>query len=94
MMYAPLELPQQSGDKAIIYSKPFAGTQKGYCLRFWYYVYWSTVGSLAIRIRSNGNYGDAIWMKKGNQGEMWRYGSVLVQADIEFEVWKILLSFH
>ncbi|XP_072014819.1 MAM and LDL-receptor class A domain-containing protein 2-like [Amphiura filiformis] len=85
MLYAPLEPPAQSGDKAIIYSKPFAGTSKGYCLKFWYYVYYPGVGSLAVKIRSGGNYGDAIWMKSGDQGTVWRYGSVLVQADIEFE---------
>ena len=87
MMFAPVgQGISNLGENTIMYSKPYPGSANGYCLKFWYFLYNDGVGSLAVTVRSNGGYSAPVWLKSGNQGAMWRYASVVVQADVEFEV--------
>ena len=49
-MYIETSSPRRPNDKAILLSKTFAGSSQPRCLVFWYHMYGSQIGSLAVEV--------------------------------------------
>ncbi|XP_013416941.1 MAM and LDL-receptor class A domain-containing protein 1 [Lingula anatina] len=54
------------------------------CLTFWYHMYGTNQGTLRILASIPGEPRQAVWMRAGNQGNLWNYGSVQISR------WKVL----
>ncbi|XP_048242500.1 MAM and LDL-receptor class A domain-containing protein 2-like [Haliotis rufescens] len=81
--------PRVRGDRAVLISpmynghKGAVGTYTYYsttCLSFWYQMYGTSVGSLNVYQKQNGTFRSQLWYLNGNQGNMWRRASVMVNA--------------
>lgn len=88
--------PRKQNDTARIVSNFLdVGFTAGGCFNFYYHMFGADVGRLAVYQQfSNsttfGNYGKAVWQKKGNQGNEWKYGQVFVTGSSLYRVRFIL----
>ncbi|XP_077978860.1 MAM and LDL-receptor class A domain-containing protein 1-like [Glandiceps talaboti] len=67
-------------DKARVIS-PYISSSATRCLRFWYHMYGANVGSLNVYFKINSQQGNAIWTRKGTQGNQWIEGLVTITAN-------------
>ena len=83
--YIDPDSPRLSGDTAVIYNPEFVATPAGQCLRFWYHMHHDGVGSIAVHKYSvsDGTLGDQLWMKRGDQDDVWRFVSVTLQSNAD-----------
>ena len=77
-MYIETSYPRKAGDKAQLLSPSYPSTS-GKCLRFWYHMYGSDIGTLNIRIKrmvlGSPTY-FLQWSRSGDRGNQWRVGQV------------------
>ena len=91
-MYIETSSPRKSGDKARFVSERFPGipASSNYCLRFWYHMYGSSIGTLNVLIKNKaGNISTAekiVWSLSGNMGQGWKSASVPIQSTTGFQV--------
>ncbi|XP_033753484.1 MAM and LDL-receptor class A domain-containing protein 1-like [Pecten maximus] len=78
--YIESSAPQRQNDRAIIKSPLYSGSNNR-CLRFWYHMYGQSIGSLNVYTQINGSFPRQIWTRNGNQGNMWRRGTVTLPAN-------------
>ncbi len=83
-MYIETSSPVKSGDKARFVSPTRAQTT-GSCFTFWYHMYGSTIGSLALYTQINGAR-NQLWSKSGDQGNKWRVAQQSVQSTSNYQV--------
>lgn len=87
-MYIETSSPRKPYDKARLESEEFQPTgSSGRCLKFWYHMYGSDIGTLNIWMSSNGTSGQ-IWSLSGDQGNKWLYGQAPVSSKDVYQVSK------
>lgn len=89
-MFIETSSPRKPQDKAQLESEEFQPTgSSGRCLKFWYHMYGSTIGTLNIWMSSNGTSGQ-IWSLSGNQNNQWRFGQAPVSSKGVYQVSNVL----
>ncbi|XP_019641852.1 PREDICTED: MAM and LDL-receptor class A domain-containing protein 1-like [Branchiostoma belcheri] len=75
-MYMETTLPA-TGDKARLVSPAIVGGG-GKCVQFWYHMYGSRTGTLAVfnKVYDQTTQGTRVWLLSGNQGDAWRRARV------------------
>lgn len=64
-------------DKARIETFLVSGSSATHmCVKFWYSMYGSTIGTLNVYIKSGGDMGPAVWTKHHNQGNEWKQANI------------------
>ncbi|XP_022097819.1 MAM and LDL-receptor class A domain-containing protein 1-like [Acanthaster planci] len=75
----------QNLDRAIMYSGYYQPSLIGECLKFWYHMHGSAVGTLRVYTYVNGVLGPVLFEKSGDQDDVWRYATVtLMNSTYEF----------
>jgi len=93
-MFIETSNPRNPNDKAHLESEEFQPTgASGRCLKFWYHMYGSTIGSLNVWMSSNGSTG-MIWSLSGDQKNQWKYAQAPVSSKNVYQVRAIILSYH
>lgn len=72
---------RKRGDVARLLSPQMPRT-RAKCVQFWYHMYGSTVGSLALYKKTGSTVGARIWSRSGNQGDEWLAAQVNVWSPI------------
>ena len=90
-MFIETSSPRRPNDKARLESEEFQPTgSSGRCLKFWYHMYGSSIGSLNVWLNSNGSSG-MIWSLSGGQQNQWRYGQAPVSSSNVYQVSTFIL---
>ncbi|CAH3118157.1 unnamed protein product [Pocillopora meandrina] len=85
--YAEASYPRQLNDTARLISPTLqSNTRPGTCISFWYHMYGADINSLNVYTKVGGSLGTAIWQKKGNQANAWKYGQVFVRQPLNYQV--------
>ena len=95
--YAEASYPRQLNDTARLISPTLqSNTRPGTCISFWYHMYGADINSLNVYTKVGGSLGTAIWQKKGNQANAWKYGQVFVRQPLNYQVseWYSMFSFY
>ena len=71
----------QTGKKARLLSPQMAKT-RAKCAQFWYHMYGSSVGTLALYKKTGSSVGRRIWSRSGNQGDEWLVAQVNVWSPV------------
>jgi len=79
-MYIETSSPRQQGDKAVLNSPQlqFSGSM---CLKFYYHMYGSDIGTLNVIINGNN-----VFTASGDQGNMWRRAAIDVSLSGNYAV--------
>lgn len=72
----------QSGKKARLLT-PQMPKVSAKCLKFWYHMYGSTVGTLAVYKKTGSLVGIRIWRRSGDQGDEWLVAQVSVWSPVK-----------
>ncbi|CAF0808194.1 unnamed protein product, partial [Brachionus calyciflorus] len=79
-VYIETSYPRVQNQTARLVSLPVTVRSTGYCFKFWYHMYGSTINTLNIKLRNELTRNESIvWTKKLNQGNKWRYGQIFVK---------------
>ena len=94
-MYIETSSPRVENDNAVLESKQYPATG-GRCLQFYYHMYGSHMGKLAvIYTQEKGTTGQVLWSKSGDQENQWRLAKVqLPSSAIPYKVRLCYLSFE
>ncbi|XP_066300036.1 MAM and LDL-receptor class A domain-containing protein 1-like [Branchiostoma lanceolatum] len=85
-MFLETSSPRQPGDRAKLVSEVFPATSSnGQCLRFWYHMYGSSIGTLTVWVTVGGNY-RSIWQLSGDKGNNWNNGQVNIRSSDSYRV--------
>ena len=77
-IYIETSSPRKPNDRAVLVSPTLDG-QSVRCFTFWYHMYGQSIGRLLIHQVENGSsLPRTLWLKSGDQGNMWRHGYVTV----------------
>ncbi|EDV21956.1 uncharacterized protein TRIADDRAFT_59472 [Trichoplax adhaerens] len=78
---------QQFGDRARLLSRNFRTTTTKCTIRFFYYMYGSTVNTLSVLMRTQINGPTVqLWSKSGSQGDLWHRGQVSLPVSSHFQI--------
>ncbi|XP_023673966.2 MAM and LDL-receptor class A domain-containing protein 1 isoform X1 [Paramormyrops kingsleyae] len=79
---------QREGDVATVMTKAPFPASTGVChLRFWYYMYGSRrMGALKVYAFGESGTDLLMWAAAGNQGDRWKYASVMLSSPTPFRV--------
>ena len=84
---------KQNGDSARISSPMVSVSQKTTkCLKFWYYLYGPSLGSLDVYANTT-SLGSPIWSKNGTQGNKWQLAKVDVVMSQSYSVSLLFSDF-
>ncbi|KAF3698789.1 MAM and LDL-receptor class A domain-containing protein 1 [Channa argus] len=78
------------GDMSFLVSDVFHPSTRGHCLKFWYHMYGSHVGTLRVHINDRkmhtGGSEEGIlkWIESGNKGDKWQEASVSIKHEETF----------
>ncbi|KAK2822608.1 hypothetical protein Q5P01_022673 [Channa striata] len=78
------------GDMSFLVSDVFHPSSRGHCLKFWYHMYGSHVGTLRVHINnrkmhtSGSEEGILKWTETGNKGDKWLEASVFLKHEETF----------
>ena len=72
-------------DEARLISPSYPATF-GQCLRFWYHMYGSNLGTLNVYVEVNGNLGNPVWSKDTSGGDLWRVAEINVATGYDYRV--------
>ena len=79
--------PRKPNDTARLVSPPIApNSRPGNCLQFWYHMYGPDIDTLSVYIKDGGVLGNPIWQRKGNQGNVWKYGQFFIRRPSSYKV--------
>ncbi|KAK7473655.1 hypothetical protein BaRGS_00035133, partial [Batillaria attramentaria] len=82
--------PRVPGHRAVLQSALFQPGARQ-CLKFWYHMYGSTIGTLNVWVQPQANVSASnIWSMSGNQGNHWLQATVAVPA--ESATYQVLLE--
>ena len=70
-----------SGQRAELVSPWMASRQGGQCFKFYYNMYGSTIGSLAVKLDISNGKSWYIFYKSGNQGYGWKKGTGAIDLE-------------
>ncbi|ESO97870.1 hypothetical protein LOTGIDRAFT_152977 [Lottia gigantea] len=84
-MYIESSPPRKRGDKAQFIS-PATHTGGTYCLRFWYHMSGTQIGSLNVYRKSGNTMGRPIWSRKSNQGNSWNVAEIDVKSPKSYQL--------
>lgn len=77
---------RHQGQKAQLIS-PSQPSTAGACLRFWYHMYGSTMGSFHVYLRQGGQITNTIFNMSGNQGNRWIQAELTVKSPLS--TWQV-----
>ena len=67
--------PRQTDEKAVVLSETIPVKGSGKCVRFWYHMYGTDIGTLRVLMRVGYAISESVvWELTGNQGNKWQYG--------------------
>ncbi|XP_067654295.1 MAM and LDL-receptor class A domain-containing protein 1-like isoform X2 [Haliotis asinina] len=72
---------RKQGDKARILSPTYHDNQE-MCVKFYYYMYGSSMGTLNVYVKDGNNTGRPLFSRSGNQGNRWTVGETTIPAFI------------
>ncbi len=75
---------RKMGDNAKLVS-PEVNVPRG-CLRFYYHMYGTHMGTLRVVIKQNGRKETVAWKKNGNQGNLWFKADVSIESAKPYRV--------
>ena len=80
-MYVETSAPNRVGAVARLVSPTvnFQSSQQ-MCVSFYYNMYGDQVDNLNVYAKTGSNLGNAIWTRKGNQGNAWKQASITVNG--------------
>ena len=77
-IYIETSAPRRPNDRAVLVGPTLDGSSTR-CFSFWYHMYGQSIGRLIIHQVENGSsLPRTLWLKSGDQGNMWRHGYVTV----------------
>ncbi|XP_038071818.1 MAM and LDL-receptor class A domain-containing protein 1-like [Patiria miniata] len=86
-MYTEASDPRVASDKARLDSPKAIAPVTGACVRFWYHMYGTGMGSLTVYTGDGqGGLGPARWSANGNSGNKWLNASIDIASGVEFQV--------
>lgn len=87
-LYIEASNPRQPGDIAKLQSALYAPPLlRGNCTaRFYYHMYGTGIGQLSLYVAESGQPERSVWMKSGDQGDMWHRAVVPFSTDSNFTV--------
>ena len=66
---------------------PIEQKTTGKCLKFWYHMYGSSMGTLSVKLKINNVLQrQPIWSESGNKGNVWKLASATVKSSGSFQV--------
>ncbi|XP_078334103.1 MAM and LDL-receptor class A domain-containing protein 1-like [Crassostrea virginica] len=77
---------QPSGRKARLISPIYLANTQPVCVKFWYNMYGTGIGTLNIYKKASGVLGSPIWSLSGSQSRDWREASVTIPAGSAYRV--------
>lgn len=95
-MFIEASPPRRPRDKARLYSERFSATsQIGQCIKFWYHMYGTSVGTLNVLVKTGaGNRSETIeWTLSGNQQNKWNFGQKTVSSTKSAYQVRVEISF-
>ncbi|XP_047128245.1 MAM and LDL-receptor class A domain-containing protein 1 isoform X1 [Hydra vulgaris] len=85
-LYIEASYPRVKGDIARILSPLVRGDKvKSRCFQFWYHMYGPDIGSLNV-YRKSGNSMLKLWIRVGDNGNVWRLGQVDLFSQLDYQV--------
>ncbi|KAG7228996.1 hypothetical protein INR49_013229 [Caranx melampygus] len=78
------------GDMSFLISDVFQPSTRGHCLKFWYHMYGSNVGTLRVFLNdrkmhaSGTEEGTLMWIESGNKGDKWQMARLSVEHKVAF----------
>ena len=98
-MFIETSAPRKRGDTARLVSEQIGKHRVWfirYCLRFWFHMYGSGVGTLNLYIKTgNGKTNEKlVWTLSGNEGNQWLQGTAPMYSKVDYQVNKFYLECH
>ncbi|CAF3694948.1 unnamed protein product, partial [Didymodactylos carnosus] len=81
-IYIETSVPAKPNDTARLISPDLVVTADRYCFRFYYHMFGADIYRLNVYTRYNGNLGELLWQREGDQGNEWRFGRVELSDNI------------
>ena len=78
-IYIETSSPRVNNDSAAIISPALDSSGK-YCVSFWYNMYGVATNLLNLYVKHGNYYGSPRWSMHGNQGEVWLYEKLEIDA--------------
>ncbi|XP_038071819.1 MAM and LDL-receptor class A domain-containing protein 1-like [Patiria miniata] len=86
-IYTEASIPRLPSDKARLDSPKAIAPATGACVRFWYHMYGTGMGSLTVYTGDGqGGLGPARWSANGTSGNKWFDASIDIDPGVEFQV--------
>lgn len=94
-MFIEASLPRKQGDTARLISETMTkhwSTKVPYCLRFWYHMTGSGIGTLNLYVKTGtGKLNEQlIWRLSGNQAKLWKSGTAPIYSSLDYQVCSVL----
>ncbi|CAH1231916.1 MALRD1 [Branchiostoma lanceolatum] len=74
------------GEVARLVSAPLPASSTPYCLRFYFHMFGTSIGTLNVYIRKQGILGTPVWTLTGNQGNVWTFAHAQLDGRNSFNV--------
>lgn len=92
-MFIEASLPRKQGDAARLVSESMTkhwSTNVPYCLRFWYHMTGSGIGTLNLYVKtdSSSQKERLIWSLSGNQANWWKYATAPIYSILDYQVFR------
>ncbi|XP_078483559.1 MAM and LDL-receptor class A domain-containing protein 1-like isoform X2 [Ciona intestinalis] len=78
--------PRVSGDVARMFSPTFVGSKESKCMKFYYHMFGTSIGSLSIYLAHGLQMGLPLWYRDSNQGDQWLLGQTTISSAKDYEV--------
>eukprot|EP00794_Sanderia_malayensis_P017044 gene17044-18759_t len=86
-VYIETSSPRTSGQIAWLVSEAFTPTSSsGRCIKFWYHMKGSTIGTLNVVLRTQNGTRYPVWSLSGTQAGVWNYGQAPIRSTVEYQM--------
>eukprot|EP00795_Rhopilema_esculentum_P012712 gene12712-3431_t len=85
-IYIETSSPRRPNDTARLLSPTIPPDGRmGHCVKFWFHMYGPHVNALNV-YKKVGNVLQLAWKRVGNNGNIWRYGQVTLNSNVQYQV--------